>query len=82
MIRTAPDRRNSSPGLDTYSDRRTAPPSLVVVLALNVLSMLQTWRERARSRRELAARSDRELQDIGASQSSISKEISKPFWRA
>jgi uncharacterized protein YjiS (DUF1127 family) len=54
----------------------------VVALALNVLSMLQTWRERARSRRELAARSDRELQDIGASQSSISKEISKPFWRA
>jgi uncharacterized protein YjiS (DUF1127 family) len=82
MIRTVPDRQNSLPGSDRYCDRHTPPPSLVAVLASNALSMLRTWRERARSRRELAARSDRELQDIGASQSSISNEISKPFWRA
>jgi uncharacterized protein YjiS (DUF1127 family) len=51
-------------------------------MASNTLSMLRTWRERARSRAELAARSDRELQDIGTCRSSISEEISKPFWRA
>jgi uncharacterized protein YjiS (DUF1127 family) len=82
MIRTALDRQNSSAGLDTYGDRHAAPPSLVVALALNALSMVRTWRERARSRGELAARSDRELQDIGTCRSSILDEISKPFWRA
>ena len=82
MIRTVRDRQNSSLGLDTYCDRHTAPRSLVVVLASNALSMMRTWRERARSRRELAALSDRELQDIGAFRSSISDEIGKPFWRA
>lgn len=80
MIRTVLDHQNSLPGLDTCRDRH--PPSLIVVLALNALSMLRVWRERARSRRDLAARSDRELQDIGACRSSISYEVGKPFWRA
>jgi uncharacterized protein YjiS (DUF1127 family) len=53
-----------------------------MVLASNTLSMMRTWRERVRSREELAARSDRELQDIGTYRSSILDEISKPFWRA
>ena len=77
MIRIALDHQNSSPRLDTCRDR-----GFVMVLALNALSMVRTWRERARSRAELAARSDRELQDIGTCRSSISDEISKPFWRA
>jgi uncharacterized protein YjiS (DUF1127 family) len=82
MIRTVLDRQNSSPGLDTYGDRHAPPPGLVVVLALNALSTVWTWRERARSRRELAAQSDRELQDMGTCRSAISDEVSKPFWRA
>ena len=82
MIRTTLDHQNSLPGLDTCRDCHTPPPSRFAVLALSGLSMLQTWRERARSRRELAARSDRELQDIGTYRSSISNEINKPFWRA
>jgi uncharacterized protein YjiS (DUF1127 family) len=43
---------------------------------------VQTWRERARSRRELAARSSHELQDIGVCRADIDDEVSKPFWRA
>jgi uncharacterized protein YjiS (DUF1127 family) len=82
MIRTVPDRQNSSPGLDVYCVRHTRPRGFVMVLASNTLSMLQTWRERVRSREELAARSDRELQDIGTDRLSISCEVGKPFWRA
>lgn len=40
------------------------------------------WRERARSRTELARWSERELHDIGVSASSVADEINKPFWRA
>ena len=82
MTGTVPDRQNSSSGLDTYCDRHTAPRSLVVVLALNALSMVRIWRERARSREELAACTDYELQDMGTCWSLISDEVGKPFWRA
>jgi uncharacterized protein YjiS (DUF1127 family) len=54
----------------------------MIVLARSIVAMVQAWRERARSRRELAARSDRELQDIGACRASIEYEVSKPFWSA
>ena len=54
----------------------------VAGFASNALSIMQVWRERVRFRGELAARSERELQDIGTCWSSISDEVSKPFWRA
>ena len=40
------------------------------------------WRQRYRSRRELANWSERELHDIGISWGDIAYEIEKPFWRA
>jgi uncharacterized protein YjiS (DUF1127 family) len=43
---------------------------------------LHVWRERYRSRRELAKWSDRELHDIGISWSDVAYEAEKPFWRA
>jgi uncharacterized protein YjiS (DUF1127 family) len=43
---------------------------------------LRTWRQRYRSRRELASWSERELHDIGISWSDIAYETEKPFWRA
>ena len=46
------------------------------------LATLRTWQERARARRQLAAFSERELHDIGASWSTIAEEVNKPFWRA
>jgi uncharacterized protein YjiS (DUF1127 family) len=54
----------------------------LVVLVRNVLSAVRIWRARAHSRRELAARSERELRDMGTCWSSIADEVSKPFWRA
>ncbi|SDT38712.1 DUF1127 domain-containing protein [Bradyrhizobium canariense] len=40
------------------------------------------WRERQRSRRELAQWTDRDLHDVGISRSDIVLEAEKPFWRA
>jgi uncharacterized protein YjiS (DUF1127 family) len=82
MIGTANDRQNSRAGLDMHGDRQAPPPPLLVVLAMNVLSTVRTWQVRARFRRQLAARSDHELQDMGTCWASISDEVSKPFWRA
>jgi uncharacterized protein YjiS (DUF1127 family) len=63
-----------------YFQSRTSMNSLVV-LVQNIFSMIQIWRARVRVRRELAARSERELQDMGTCWSSIAYEVSKPFWR-
>jgi len=82
MIRTVPDRQNSCVGSDMFHDRHAPPPSPIVALALRALAMVRTWRARDRFRRELAARSDHELQDIGVCQADIADEVSKPFWRA
>jgi uncharacterized protein YjiS (DUF1127 family) len=43
---------------------------------------LQSWRDRRRQRRELAALSERELHDFGMSWSEVAYEIEKPFWQA
>jgi uncharacterized protein YjiS (DUF1127 family) len=53
----------------------------LVVVVRNILQTVQIWRARARFRRELAALSERELQDMGTCWSSIADEIGKPFWR-
>jgi uncharacterized protein YjiS (DUF1127 family) len=47
-----------------------------------MLAFVRVWRERRRTRRELAAMSERELRDIGIYWSDIASEIGKPFWRA
>ena len=43
---------------------------------------LQVWRQRYRSRQQLAGWSERDLHDIGRSWSDIAHEVDKPFWRA
>ncbi|MGA8900784.1 DUF1127 domain-containing protein [Bradyrhizobium sp.] len=80
MTGIANDCRNIPVGL--YCDRHARRPRLIAGVALNALSTVRTWRARARFRRELAARSHYELQDMGTCWSSISDEVSKPFWRA
>jgi uncharacterized protein YjiS (DUF1127 family) len=47
-----------------------------------VTETLHLWRQRYRSRRELAQWSERELHDIGISWSDVAYEAEKPFWRA
>jgi len=41
-----------------------------------------TWRQRYRTRQELAQWTDRDLHDVGLSWSDIVRETEKPFWRA
>lgn len=49
----------------------------------NTLTLLRTWRERARSRRELALMDERVRNDIAALRDvDWRHEASKPFWRA
>jgi uncharacterized protein YjiS (DUF1127 family) len=47
-----------------------------------VAETLHLWRQRYRSRRELAQWSERELHDVGISWSDVAYEAEKPFWRA
>jgi uncharacterized protein YjiS (DUF1127 family) len=48
---------------------------------VGVADVLQTWRERARQRRHLAALDDRMLRDIGASAADVERETRKRFWQ-
>jgi uncharacterized protein YjiS (DUF1127 family) len=65
-------RRHRQPG--TSIDALTA-------LVRGTVSTARIWRARARDRRELAARSERELRDMGTCWSEVANEVSKPFWR-
>jgi len=42
---------------------------------------VRIWRERSRTRRQLAAMSGRELQDIGTCWAEVANEAAKPFWQ-
>jgi uncharacterized protein YjiS (DUF1127 family) len=46
-----------------------------------LVATLRLWRERARSRRELAGLDDHLLRDVGLSPTDANNEIDKPFWR-
>ena len=70
---------------DTIHDRRPQSRNRYgsALGAIEVmLAYVRVWRERRRTRRELAAMSERELRDIGIYWSDIASEIGKPFWRA
>ena len=45
-------------------------------------TLFKEWRERSRSRCELAALDDRELWDIGLNRMEADNEVHKPFWQA
>ncbi len=51
-------------------------------LLSQLVDTIHVWRQRYRSRKELASWSERELHDVGISPSDIAYEIDKPFWRA
>jgi len=42
---------------------------------------LRTWRRRSSERAELAAWTERDLNDVGLSRDDVAYEIDKPFWR-
>ena len=58
------------------------PDSFALAVIEVVLAFARTWREHRRTRCQLAAMSERELQDMGICRSEIVHEIGKPFWRA
>jgi uncharacterized protein YjiS (DUF1127 family) len=45
------------------------------------LAVLDIWRQRLRSRRELVLLDDRSLRDIGLTRYDAVREARKPFWR-
>ncbi|WP_442894240.1 DUF1127 domain-containing protein [Bradyrhizobium sp. AZCC 1693] len=49
-------------------------------VAANALALVRTWRKRSHRRRQLAAMSGRELQDIGTCWAEVATEVAKPFW--
>jgi uncharacterized protein YjiS (DUF1127 family) len=44
--------------------------------------VLHTWHRRFVERSELAAWTERDLNDVGLSRGDVTHEIDKPFWRA
>jgi uncharacterized protein YjiS (DUF1127 family) len=48
----------------------------------NLAETFHTWRQRYRTRQELAQWTDRDMHDVGLSWSDIVRETEKPFWRA
>lgn len=51
-------------------------------LVTRAITMIQVWRDRAYSRRELASYDERMLRDIGISSGDAGCEAGKPFWRS
>jgi len=58
-----------------------ARPATGVRARLHLLPLLRLWRQRLRTRRQLAQLDARQLADIGISRSERSAELDKPFWR-
>jgi uncharacterized protein YjiS (DUF1127 family) len=50
-------------------------------LLAQIGATLRLWRERWRSRRELAHWTERDLHDVGLSWCDVVNEAEKPFWR-
>jgi uncharacterized protein YjiS (DUF1127 family) len=55
--------------------------SSAFAVAESALALVRTWRERGRTRRQLAVMSARELQDIGTCWAEVANEAAKPFWQ-
>ncbi|WP_249152643.1 DUF1127 domain-containing protein [Bradyrhizobium liaoningense] len=64
------------------SHTRPGRSGLAIGIMRALRERLSVWRARHRARSQLAAMSDRELQDIGTCRSEIADDLSKPFWRA
>ncbi len=48
----------------------------------NLTGIVKTWRERARSRADLASLTPSQLDDIGVTEHQARVEAGKPFWQA
>nr|WP_184087377.1 DUF1127 domain-containing protein [Afipia massiliensis] len=50
-------------------------------IARAAASIFRTWRRRSRERRQLAAMSERDVNDMGMCWAEVAAEIEKPCWR-
>jgi uncharacterized protein YjiS (DUF1127 family) len=58
-------------------------PTIVLKLlttAATLKATILTWRQRRRSRKELARMSERDRRDLGYSSCDVAAEAAKPFW--
>ena len=46
-----------------------------------MLMLVAAWRQNGRDRRQLAAMSDRELEDIDVCRGEVANKIGRSFWR-
>jgi len=67
--------------MSTLTHETMTNHNVLGVLA-QVSETLHTWRQRYRTRQELAQWTDRDLHDVGLSKGDIAFETEKPFWRA
>jgi uncharacterized protein (TIGR00369 family) len=70
---------------DNSHDRRRQsqnPGGFAFAAAEVIVAFVRVWREHRRARCQLAAMSERELQDMGLCRSEIAYEVGKPFWQA
>lgn len=58
-----------------------APARAVDRRANDGFALIGVWRRRIRERRALAAMSERDWRDFGATRADVMREIGKPFWR-
>lgn len=65
---------------DQCMPRRRTPHDALADNVMHLRVRLRLWRERARTRRQLAAMGERDLNDLGLSPSSVEYEINKAFW--
>lgn len=63
---------------DVFSQTRTLPERAVRPVLFDLLAL---WRQRARTRHQLAGLDDRQLRDIGVDRVMAHNEATKPFWR-
>jgi uncharacterized protein YjiS (DUF1127 family) len=69
-----------APMIATAHDRIAAVRPIVAIVQA-ALVLVQSWRERHRVRRKLAAMTERELMDIRTCWSEIADEVNRPFWQ-
>ena len=67
---------------DSFLDRAAERRPEVASPFSGILGTLRLWRQRTLERAMLAHMSQRDIADMGMSESDVRYEIDKPFWRA
>jgi uncharacterized protein YjiS (DUF1127 family) len=67
---------------ETFCRAPLMPAATSRRLLASLGALINEWRRRARSRRELAMLCDRCLRDMGVTRYEANWEVRKPFWRA